>query len=235
MTAKEPLLKVTEVTKTFGDLTILDDISFSVAPEEFVFLVGPSGAGKTTIFRLISREFTPTEGKILFAEEDINQRGPVFRLRRQVGRVFQDLKLISGQTVAENVGLVFDILGIDHKEDKIKEVLEQVNLEDRSNLFPAQLSEGEKQRVGIARALAAQPKLLLVDEPTSNLDPGYTWEIMNLLKQINKEGTTLIVATHDEDLVSSLGKRVIEIRKGQIIRDEKEAGYKKQSSKDNNE
>lgn len=235
MTTKEPLLKVAEVTKTFGDLTVLEDISFSVTPQEFVFLIGPSGAGKTTIFRLISREFIPTEGEILFAGEDINQRRPVFRLRRQIGRVFQDLKLISGQTVAENVSLVFEILRIDHQEDKVKEILEQVNLADRSNLFPAQLSEGEKQRVGIARALAVQPKLLLVDEPTSNLDPDHTWEIMNLLKQINEEGTTVIVACHDEDMVSSLGKRVIELSKGQIIRDEKDAGYKKQKSKDNNE
>ncbi len=227
---KEPIIKVTGVSKQFGPLVALKEIGFNVYPHEFLFLIGPSGAGKTTLFRLLTHELTPTEGEIFF--DDINISGKLSgkrlcELRRRIGRVFQDLKLISDKTVKENMRLVFDILRIDRKKiaQENKRLLSLVGLEGKSGLFPSQLAEGEKQRVGIARALIGRPDVLLVDEPTSNLDPATSWQIIKILRDINEAGTAVVIATHDEDIVNSLKARVIEIEGGKLIRDEKKGEY----------
>jgi cell division transport system ATP-binding protein len=196
-------------------------------------LVGPSGSGKTTLFRLLSCEILPTSGEIQFLDQVISARLPgrrVVWLRRQIGRVFQDLKLIADRTIKENIEIALDIFDTPHQT--LEEVLELVGLVNKANLFPAQLSEGEKQRAGIARALIYRPKVLLVDEPTSNLDPANSWQIIKLLKKVNKEGTALIVATHDEDIVNSLKTRVVEIDQGKIIRDENQSSYQKKAQKE---
>lgn len=228
-----PILSLKEVTKKFGQETVLDKVSLDLASGEFVFLVGPSGSGKTTLFRLLSCEILPTSGEIQFLDQIISARLPgrqVVWLRRQIGRVFQDLKLIADRTIKENIEIALDIFDTPHQT--LEEVLELVGLVNKANLFPAQLSEGEKQRAGIARALIYRPKVLLVDEPTSNLDPANSWQIIKLLKKVNQEGTALIVATHDEDIVNSLKTRVVEIDQGKIIRDENQSGYQKKAQKE---
>lgn len=226
MAKKAPILSLREVTKKFGQETVLDSVSFDLDSGEFVFLVGPSGSGKTTLFRVLSREISPTLGEIKFLDKEISGRlsgQQIVWLRRQIGRVFQDLKLIGDRTIRENIEISFDIFDFPHQ--KLEEVLELVGLETKADLFPAQLSEGEKQRAGIARALIYRPKILLVDEPTSNLDPASSWQIINLLKKVNQEGTAVIIATHNEDIVDSLKMRVIEIEKGKIVRDEANSQY----------
>jgi len=228
-----PILSLKEVTKKFGQETILDEVSLDLVSGEFIFLVGPSGSGKTTLFRLLSYEILPTSGEIQFLDQVISTRlsgGRVVWLRRQIGRVFQDLKLIADRTIKENIAIALDIFDTPHQT--LEEVLELVGLVSKANLFPAQLSEGEKQRAGIARALIYRPKVLLVDEPTSNLDPANSWQIIKLLKKVNQEGTALIVATHDEDIVNSLKVRVVEIDQGKIIRDENQSGYQKKAKKE---
>jgi cell division transport system ATP-binding protein len=226
MIKKAPVLSLKEVTKKFGQEAVLDSVSFDLGSGEFAFLVGPSGSGKTTLFRVLSREIPLTSGEIKFLDQEISGRlggRQVVWLRKQIGRVFQDLKLIGDRTIRENVEISFDIFDFPHQ--KLEEVLELVGLENRADLFPAQLSEGEKQRAGIARALIYRPKVLLVDEPTSNLDPASSWQIINLLKKVNQEGTAVIIATHDEDIVDSLKMRVIEIEKGKVVRDEANSQY----------
>ncbi|PIS15324.1 cell division ATP-binding protein FtsE [Candidatus Shapirobacteria bacterium CG09_land_8_20_14_0_10_38_17] len=227
---EKPIIKIDKVSKEFGSLAVLKEISFNIYPREFLFLIGPSGAGKTTLFRLLTHEIVPTQGEILF--DDIKVSGKLAgrqlcELRRRVGRVFQDLKLIGDKTVAENIELIFDILGIDRKRafEESQKLLDLVGLNERADLFPSQLSEGEKQRVGIARTLVGQPDVLLVDEPTSNLDPATSWQIIEMLRDINNKGTAVVIATHDEDIVSSLKVRVIEIDKGKLVRDEKRGKY----------
>jgi len=228
----KPLLQVKNVSKSFGEIQVLKEISFDVNPREFLFLIGPSGVGKTTLFRLLTREIRADEGEIIFKEMVITDKKfstrLILDLRKQVRRVFQDLKLINDKTVKENISLVFDILGIKDKNrpEEISRLLELVGLKERGDLFPSQLAEGEKQRVGIARALVGEPALLLVDEPTSNLDPTTSWQIINLLQKINKKKkTAIIIATHNEDLVNSLKKRVIRLKKGKINIDKQKGGY----------
>src|SRR3989344_8532001 len=185
------------VSKSYGsNITALANISFKIEDGEFVFLVGPSGAGKTTILRLIDRELVPTTGSIFVDDWEVNKlpKSKIPYLRRKVGFVFQDFKLLSDRTVGENIAVALEILGIDKSkmEGRIEEILGIVQLESKMNHFPSQLSLGEQQRVSIGRAIAGDTKTLLPDEPTGNLDPKTSWEILKILKDINKKGTTVL-------------------------------------------
>lgn len=224
------LITFDHVSKRYGNKTIgLDDVDFGVEGGEFVFLVGKSGAGKTTILRLLIRDLLPTSGKILVEGED-NTKLPkkkIPHLRRKIGVVFQDFKLLTDRTVNENVSVSLEILGKGKKEidKKVEEVLYLVGLQDKLHLFPAQLSAGELQRTAIARAIIGGPKVLLADEPTGNLDPTTSWEILKILKEINTLGTTIVMATHNADIVNSMKKRVIVLDKGKIVKDQKLGKY----------
>lgn len=224
------MIKFEHVSKKFKDGTIaLDNISFNIKKGEFVFLVGPSAAGKTTILRLLLRETLATKGKIFVDGEDILKiaEKKIPFLRRKIGVVFQDFKLLFDRTVFENVSLALEILGKDLKEIKIrvKKTLNLVGLEDKENFFPVQLSGGEFQRTVIARAVISQPKILFADEPTGNLDIDTSWQIVNLLQQINKKGTTVIMATHNTEIVDSMALRVIHLHKGKIKSDKEKGRY----------
>jgi len=226
------MLKFDKVSKKFGDGTIaLENIDFVVEKGEFVFLTGPSGAGKTTLLRLLIKEFSPSKGKIYFQDNNIAdiKKSSLFQLRRKVGAVFQDFKILTDRTVEENLSLVFDILGKTRKEEnkKVEQLLDMVGLEDKSRLFPKQLAGGELQRLALARSLALDPDIIFADEPTGNLDPETAWQIIELLKKINEKGTTLLVATHNYEIVDSLSQRVIRLEKGKIVSDEKKGKYKK--------
>lgn len=223
------MVKFQDVTKKFGSISALEDVSFEVEAGEFVFITGPSGAGKTTLVRLLLRDIKPDKGKILIEGKDIGslaQRDLPY-YRRKVGVVFQDFKLLFGRTVWENVALALEVASEGENDEKrIKEALEEVGLLDRANLFPKQLAGGEQQRVVIARALVARPKLILADEPTGNLDPATSRQIIELLdRQTKEDGTTVIMATHNENIVNSLKRRVILFRGGKIISDKKGAKY----------
>lgn len=224
------MIKFENVTKKFGDVTALEDVTFKIEPGEFVFVIGPSGAGKTTIAHLISRHYLPTAGFIEVAGSDISKipGKKIPQLRRTIGTVFQDLKLLSDRTVFENVALVLKILG--QKEDKINEnvseILNLVGLADRADFFPAQLAGGELQRVCIARAIVSKPEIVIADEPTGNLDIGTARQIVNLLKKINESGKTVIMATHNFEIVNSMAERVLEFDKGKVVSDRKKGKYK---------
>lgn len=211
-----------DVSKRYPDGTLaLEEVNFSVKGGEFVFITGPSGAGKTSLLKLIIREDIPTFGEIFVDESPISKIKPkeVSNLRRKIGFVFQDFKLLGSKTAFENVALILEAVGRDEKniKDSVGEVLNLVGLAEKFNSFPDQLSGGEKQRVAIARALVHEPKILLADEPTGMIDPATGWEIISLLDKINGWGTTVVVATHNLDIVSSLKKRSIKIDKGKII------------------
>lgn len=208
-----------------GNITALEDINFNVDQGEFFFLVGPSGAGKTTLMRLLIREEIPTSGSIFFRDIEVpkipNKLLPTYRQR--LGIVFQDIKLLSTKTLAENINFALEILGREDKE--IKEttdyLLETVGLQDRRNLFPHQLSGGEQQRGAIARALANNPELFIADEPTGNLDPDNACQVLEILKKINKGGTTVMIISHDKDIVNLMKTRVVRMDKGKMISDNK--------------
>jgi len=223
------MIKFENVTKKFGNVVALDNVSFKVEPGEFVFLIGPSGAGKTTILKLILREFLPTEGMVEIAGMDLTRlpKAKIPHLRRMVGTVFQDLKLLPDRTVFENVALALKILGKKEEEisEEIKEILDLVGLSERADFFPAQLAGGELQRVCIARAVIGKPEIIIADEPTGNLDIGTAKQIVNLLKKINEMGKTVIMATHNFEIVNSFPQRVIELDKGKLISDKKKGKY----------
>ncbi len=215
-----------KVSKKYDrDIVALEDVNFSIDKGEFSFLVGPSGAGKTTLLRLLIREELPTSGNILFEDIEVAKlpRKLLPTYRQRLGIVFQDMKLLPSKTLDENIAFTLEILGKNNKE--IKEttdyLLELVKLQDRRHLFPRQLSGGEKQRAAIARALANNPDLLVADEPTGNLDPVNALEILNILKDINKTGTTVMVISHDRDIVNQMKTRVIRIVEGKIVSDTK--------------
>jgi cell division transport system ATP-binding protein len=199
----------------------LSDVNLEIGKGEFVFLTGASGAGKTTLLRLLLREEIATSGKILVDGLNVSTLTPsrVPRLRRRLGVVFQDFKLLPRKTVFENVALVMEILGVPRKVQRARtySVLEMLGLNHKVRSYPLQLSGGEQQRVAIARALVNEPVLLLADEPTGNLDPDLSWEIMTLFKGINIRGTTVLVATHDRDLIHRMGKRVVTLDCGRIV------------------
>lgn len=207
----------------------LDDVSFDIQDGEFVFLVGQSGAGKSSILRLLMREVTPKTGTVIVDEINVGKlrKRKIPLLRRKFGMVFQDFRLLPEKSVAENVAFAMQILGKTRKEIKqtVPQVLDLVGLLDKSNRRPSQLSGGEQQRVAIARALINRPSILLADEPTGNLDPDTTIDIMRLLDQINRAGTTVLMATHDASIVDQMRKRVIQVENGKIARDQSQGNY----------
>lgn len=217
------MLKFSNVSKQFGNIQALDDVSFEIDPGEFVFITGPSGAGKTTLLRLLIREFLPTSGEIVFDEFEVHnlKNKHIPSLRQNIGSVFQDFRLLPERTVKENteVALAVKKVARDEWDDRVNHVLKLVGLAARANLFPSQLSGGEEQRAALARALIINPKLIFADEPTGNLDWKTAGEIAELLAKINEEGKTVIVTTHNRDIVKNLGKRVIEIDKGKVSGD----------------
>jgi len=216
------------VSKIFGTgASALTDITLSIDKGEFVFLVGPSGSGKTSLLRLLIREMVPTKGTITLNNVDIGNlpNGKVPQLRKQIGVVFQDLKMLMDRTIYENILLPLEMSGMDHSvaEKKVAEILQQVGISDHTEKFPIQLSGGELQRAAIARALVFSPAIILADEPTGNLDNTTSWEIVKLLQDINKNGTTVIMATHNQDIVASLAKRTITLEKGRVVKDDKKS------------
>ncbi len=225
------LIQFDHVTYTFGNgVTAVDDFSCSIDVGEFVFLVGPSGAGKTTLLRLLLRELVPTSGKIILDNVEISQKKvSITDIRRKVGASFQDIKLLNDRTIKENIALVMEMIGRDKEEiDKaVQAVLDLVGLKEKADFFPAQLSGGEIQRIGIARAVVRNPLVVFADEPTANLDDETAWKIGSLLKEIHRSGKTIIVATHNIELVDSMEERVVHIGKGKIITDQKKGKYHK--------
>jgi cell division transport system ATP-binding protein len=207
----------------------LEDVSFKIDPGEFVSIVGRSGAGKSTVVKLLIGEEKPTRGRVIFGQYEVNKLKdselPV--LRRHIGIVFQDFRLLAAKTAYENVAFALEVAGRPQSEiqEMVPQVLDMVGLSDKMNNFPHELSGGEKQRVAIARSLVHRPEVIIADEPTGNLDPFHTWEIINLLQKINQLGTTLILATHDKDIVNALDKRVITLDKGRVVRDEQKGKY----------
>ena len=233
------MIRFDHVSKRYGALAALTDVTFEIKSGEFVFLIGPSGAGKTTILRHITRDILPTKGKIFVDTWDIGALvpGKVHLLRRAVGMVFQDFKLLADRTVFENIAIGLEILGRTQTEieKRVMEVMELVGLTQKRNLFPVQLSAGEMQRTGIARAIVAGPKIILSDEPTGNLDPKTAWDIMDVLSQINSLGTTIIMATHNAGIVNHLKKRTIMIEHGTLVSDEAKGSYRESKMKNKKE
>lgn len=224
------MILLSNVTKTYPNgSTALDDVSFFIERGEFVFIVGPSGAGKSTLIKLLMHEETPTSGQVIINNKDIGKlkRREIPYLRRSMGVVFQDFRLLSNKTVYENVAFAMDIIGASRKEIRrqVPNVLSLVGLSHKAKSYPSELSGGEQQRVALARALVNNPAFLIADEPTGNLNPKVAMEIMELLDNINKRGTTVIMATHAKDIVDTMKKRVIAIEDGKIARDETRGGY----------
>lgn len=220
------MIRFVNVTKTYGTGSIaLSDINLAIDKGEFAFLVGPSGSGKTTLLRLLIRDMVPTHGSVIVGEWDVaklpNHKVP--HLRKRIGVVFQDLKLLMDRTISENILLPLEMSDIEHKTamKKVVEIMQQVGIHEHKDKFPIQLSGGELQRTAIARALVFSPDILLADEPTGNLDMATSWEIVKLLQDINAAGTTVLMATHNTDILNSLLKRVITLEKGKLVKDEK--------------
>ncbi|MGO5491506.1 cell division ATP-binding protein FtsE [Acidaminococcus fermentans] len=212
-----------------GGAVALEDINVHIKPGEFVFLVGPSGAGKSTFIRLISREIEPTSGQILVDGVDVMKlkRGDIPYLRRQLGIVFQDFRLLNDRTAYENVAFAMQVIEApSHKiRQRVNEVLELVGLKGRGDNYPGEMSGGEQQRVAIARAIVNDPLLVIADEPTGNLDPETSKEIMEIFTQINSRGTTILMATHDKTMVDYMQKRVIALENGRLVRDDRKGVY----------
>ncbi|MBK5251754.1 MAG: cell division ATP-binding protein FtsE [Peptostreptococcaceae bacterium] len=224
------MIKIINLSKTYGNgVKALSDVSLHIDIGEFVFVVGPSGAGKSTFVKVLLMEEEPTVGKIIIANQNITNlhRRQVPYLRRKIGVVFQDFRLLPTKTVYENVAFSMEIIGATPREirRRVPTVLSMVGLSKKANMHPDELSGGEKQRVSVARAVINNPPILIADEPTGNLDPETSWEIMKLLSYINRRGTTVIMATHAKDIVDTMKKRVIALENGMIVRDEIRGGY----------
>jgi len=216
-------------TKNKQKVFALKNVSFEIKKGDFVLIVGRSGAGKTTLLKLIFAEEKPTEGKIFFEGKDITKmkNGEISKLRRKIGVIFQDYKLLPIKTAFENLAYVMEVTGFSDEEIKrdVPKVLEIVGLSEKFQSFPQELSAGEKQRLSIARALISRPKVILADEPTGNLDPYNTLDILKIFQKIHEMGTTIVLATHNKDIVDILGKRVITLEKGEIVRDEEKGKF----------
>lgn len=226
------MIKFLDVCKTYANGTeALNNITFSIEDGEFVFIVGPSGSGKSTIVKLLCGEVRPTSGRVTLGEYDVgdlpNRHIPY--LRREIGVVFQDFRLIADKTVYENVAFVMRAIGAKGKDikERVPYILELVGIDHKSSQYPDELSGGEQQRVAIARALVNNPEIILADEPTGNLDPERSMELMALLSEINNRGTTVLVVTHEEELVNTFNKRVIAIEDGIVVSDRKGGYYGK--------
>lgn len=224
------MIRLEDVTKEYpGGVKALDGVSFKVGKGEFVFIVGDSGSGKTTLFKLLIREIEATKGAIYIEDVDISRinKNKVPKLRRSLGVVFQDFRLLKDRTVYENVAFALEVTETPKSviRKTVPALLNMVGLKGYEKKKPNQLSGGEQQRVALARALANNPPILLADEPTGNLDPQRSWSIINLLKDINLRGTTVVVITHDREIVNSMKKRVITIQDGKIARDDARGEY----------
>ena len=227
------ILQTTELKKYYGakpNITrALDGVTLSIEKGEFVFIIGGSGSGKSTLIKMLYREEKPTRGEIILGGVNVGKlkNAKVYKLRRKIGVVFQDYKLLPKLTVYENVAFALEVTGADTKDirKRVIEVLEQVGLKHKAKSYPDKLSGGEQQRVAIARAIVNEPKLLLCDEPTGNLDPDTSWEVMKVLEEINNLGTTIIMATHDKEMVNRMKKRVILIEAGKLKEDYEKGTY----------
>jgi len=218
------------VTKEYRDGTpALQDVTVSIAPKEFVSVVGHSGAGKTTLIKMLLGQERPTAGSVFFESVDIHTlpSSSMHHYRRKIGTVFQDFRLIPNKTAYENIAFAMEAAGRadDEIESDVPYILDLVDLADKAHHFPSQLSGGEQQRVAIGRAIINQPDLIVADEPTGNLDPVNTYEIIEILKKINEMGTTVIITTHNKGVVDAMGKRVITMEKGKVVRDDMNGHY----------
>ncbi|KKS44344.1 cell division ATP-binding protein FtsE [Candidatus Azambacteria bacterium RIFOXYD1_FULL_42_11] len=224
------MIRFENVSKIYNSHSAaLRNVSFEVKPQEFVSVVGRSGAGKSTLLKLLIAEEKPTGGRIFFNKNNILEMKPkeLPFLRRQIGAVFQDFKLLPNKTAYENIAFAMEVVGKSEEEIKtdVPKVLDLVGLKDKSGNFPRELSGGEKQRVALARALVHRPSVIVADEPTGNLDPINTWDIIRLLIKINELGTTVVLATHDKEIINALERRVVSLEKGAVIRDENPGRY----------
>lgn len=225
------MILLDRVSKVYGkDATALSRINLHIEPKEFVTIVGTSGAGKSTLMKLLTREEKHSSGKIIvngIDYDNLNQRDVPF-LRRRIGVVFQDFKMLENRTVFENVAFALEIVGASNREIKhaVPRVLNIVGLRDKAESFPQTLSGGERQRVAIARAVVRQPKILIADEPTGNLDPKHAWDIIKILLKINSHGTTVLLTTHNQDIVNALKRRVVTIKNGRVKSDQAQGEYR---------
>ena len=218
------------VTKRYnGNSIALENVTFSIEPKEFLSIVGPSGAGKSTVIKLLLAEEKPTWGKVFFESLDVHSltKNEIPAIRRKIGTVFQDFRLLPTKTAYENIAFALEASGRPDEEiaADVPHILELVGLADKADFFPHELSGGQQQRVAIARALVNRPEVVIADEPTGNLDPLATWDIIRLLGKINELGTTVVLATHAKDIIDTIGKRVITLEGGRVSRDEKQGRY----------
>lgn len=224
------MIEISKLTKTYEKSSrALKDVSLTIDDGEFVFITGRSGSGKSTLLRILLKEVEPTSGRVVVNDMDLGRmpRRYVPKYRRQLGVVFQDFRLLKDRNVYENVAFAQRVIGVSGRKirESVPEMLRMVGLSSKYKSFPHQLSGGEQQRVAIARALINRPEILLADEPTGNLDPHNAMEIMGLLEEINRQGTTVVVVTHSSEIVNMMRKRVITIQRGIVVGDEKESGY----------
>ena len=224
------MIEISKLTKTYEKSSrALKDVSLTIDDGEFVFITGRSGSGKSTLLRILLKEVEPTSGRVVVNDMDLGRmpRRYVPKYRRQLGVVFQDFRLLKDRNVYENVAFAQRVIGVSGRKirQSVPEMLRMVGLSSKYKSFPHQLSGGEQQRVAIARALINRPAILLADEPTGNLDPHNAMEIMGLLEEINRQGTTVVVVTHSSEIVNMMRKRVITIQRGIVVGDEKESGY----------
>jgi cell division transport system ATP-binding protein len=231
--ADAPVIRMVDLGMTYPNGKVaLADVNVAIAPGDFVFLVGPSGAGKSTFIRLLIREQVPTAGSVSVAGRDLirMRRSQVPALRRRIGIVFQDFRLLPNKTVWENVAFALDVTGTARAivRRRVPQLLNLVGLQDHAHHLPTQLSGGEQQRTAIARALVHDPAILIADEPTGNLDPVTSWEIIQLLIQINELGTTVLMATHNQEIVNAMRRRVLALAGGHLVRDESAAAYERE-------